>query len=46
MKHKIVVFDEVYISHIKHIVAGSTKPAPSDYTKTQKGGWLQPLDDM
>ena len=29
----------------KHIVAGSTKLAPSDYTKTQKGGWSQPLDD-
>jgi len=31
--------------HIKHIAAGSTKLAPSDYTKTQKGGWPQPLDD-
>ena len=31
--------------HIKHIAARSTKLAPSDYTKTQKGGWPQPLDD-
>jgi len=31
--------------HIKHIAAGSTKLEPSDYTKTQRFGRPQPLDN-